>query len=233
MTTVDDQFEHEVWRAVRPYNVGILSLYDVGVYGIWNPKIWSCSSETIKDFYRRHVRAVHLEAGCGTGYLPAHCMPSRVHRDSQTPVQLTLLDFSPSGLKWSARRLSSYHPRLLHHNLFLPLPPVERPFDSICLNYVLHCLPGDFERKQVVIGHLKAVLAPGGVLFGSTILGKASASGWRARRMLDLFNTIGSFHNLTDTQQGLRSALSAHFEHVTCRVEGTVALFAASDQPLP
>ncbi|HEX7477841.1 MAG TPA: class I SAM-dependent methyltransferase [Polyangiales bacterium] len=232
-TTTDQKFDREVWRAVRPYNVGILSLYDVGVYGIWNPGIWQCPSESIKDFYRRHVRDVHLEAGCGTGHLPAHCIPAAAQRGSHQPPMLTLLDYSPSSLKWSARRLRSYQPTLLHHNLFLPLPPVACPFESICLNYVLHCLPGGFEQKQVVIGNLKAVLAPDGILFGSTILGKASASSWRARRMLDLFNLIGSFHNLTDTEAGLRRALAAHFANVRCTVVGSVALFAASDQPLP
>lgn len=228
------EFEREVWRAVRPYQAPILFMYDVGVYGIWNPRIWDCPSDTIEGFYRRHVRPVHLEAGCGTGYLPARCMPStREGGSAQARSRLTLLDYSPGSLKWSARRLRQHRPALLRHNLFLPLPSVDLAFESVCLNYVLHCLPGSFDEKRIVIANLKNVMVPGGILFGSTILGHAAASSWRARRMLDLFNFVGSFHNESDTRAGLEAALSETFANCQCTVIGSVALFAASDGPLP
>lgn len=209
-------------------------MYDVGVYGIWNPRVWQCPTEHITAFYRDNVREIHLEAGCGTGYLPAHCGRSEAWRRAaaQGRPALTLLDFSPSSLAWSARRLREYQPRTLRHNLFEPLPAVERPFESICLNYVLHCLPGDFDAKQVVVGNLKSSLAPGGLLFGSTILGHVETPSQLGRRMLDLYNFIGSFHNAADRREDLERVLRSQFTCVECHVVGAVALFKASDAPL-
>ena len=229
--SIEAAFEREVRRAVRPYTAPILFLYDVGVYDLWNPYVWRCPSERVMAFYRRHVREVHLEAGCGTGYLPDHCGPKQAWQQRGTGT-LTLLDFSPSSLRWSEKRLHAVRPATLRHNLFEPLPAAAGQFDSICLNYVLHCLPGDFERKGAVIGHLKQALRPGGVLFGSTILGNDETPGNLGKRMLDFYNLIGSFHNAHDTKRGLVDALSRHFPHVHCEVEGAVALFAASDAPL-
>ena len=146
--------------------------------------------------------------------------------------ELTLLDFSPGSLAWAARRLKRFKPHLIRHNLFLPLPAVSHPFESICLNYVLHCLPGSFTEKEKVIAHLKEALAPEGVLFGSTILGRGVSLSYAARVVLTRYNAMGSFHNNHDTEEGLKRALSKNFRSVTCRVIGAVALFAASDKDL-
>jgi len=97
---------------------------------------------------------------------------------------------------------------------------------------VLHCLPGSFPDKEKVIAHLKGTLAPEGVLFGTTILGRGVPLNYAARLVLRLYNALGSFHNNHDTGEGLKKALSRNFHHVTCTVIGAVALFAASDKDL-
>jgi hypothetical protein len=83
-----------------------------------------------------------------------------------------------------------------------------------------------------VIAHLKAVMAPEGVLFGSTILGTGFAKNHGARIVLKLYNLIGSFHNANDLAEDLEAVLSKHFQYHICRVIGSVALFAASDRKL-
>jgi hypothetical protein len=45
-----------------------------------------------------------------------------------------------------------------------------RRFDSIALNYVVHCLPASWPDKGVVFEHLKTMLNPGGTLFGATLV---------------------------------------------------------------
>jgi SAM-dependent methyltransferase len=228
------QFEKEIKRAVRPYVFPTLLLYDAGVYRIWNPYIWECPTSSLQEHFDRYVRSIHLEAGCGTGYLPDRCrrFDNRSAGDSHKQWMLTLLDYSPGSLAWAGRRLRRYQPHLIRHNLFHPLPHLSHRFESICLNYVLHCLPGSFAQKEKVIANLKAVMAPEGVLFGSIILGTDAAKNNCAGAILKLYNFIGSFHNTHDTAEDLAVALSNNFQYHACRVIGSVALFAASDRKL-
>jgi SAM-dependent methyltransferase len=228
------QWEKEINRAVRPYTAPVLFFYDAGVYSVWNPFIWRCPSFYLEEHYKRYVGGTHLEAGCGTGYLPHRCNPLE-NPSGERPMkqwELTLLDYSPGSLTWAGRRLKRFKPHSIRHNLFLPLPAVSHPFESICLNYVLHCLPGSFPEKEKVIAHLKGALAPEGVLFGSTILGRGVPLNYAARVVLTRYNALGSFHNNHDTEEGLKKALSKNFHHVRCTVIGAVALFAASDKNL-
>jgi len=225
------ELEKQIQRAVRPYRAPILFFYDVGVYKLWNPFIWKCPSLHLEEHFKQYVRSPHLEAGCGTGYLFHRYMTSGKQAIDNVKQQfrLTLLDYSPGSLKWAARRLKDYTPCTIRHNLLRPLPPVSLPYESICLNYVLHCVPSSFTDKEKVIVNLKASMAPGGILFGSTILGKSSAQSYSAKLVLVYYNLLGSFHNVLDTEEGLIEALSNNFHYVDCRVIGSVALFAASD----
>jgi SAM-dependent methyltransferase len=229
-----DQFEKEIKRAVRPYIFPILLLYDAGVYRVWNPYIWECPSSCLQEHFNHHVSGIHLEAGCGTGYLPDRCgsFDNRSAGDAHKPWVLTLLDYSAGSLAWAGRRLRRHHPTLVQHNLFNPLTQWNRRFESVCLNYVLHCLPGSFAQKERVIANLKAVMTPDGVLFGSTILGMGAANNNCARAILSYYNSIGSFHNTHDNAENLEAALTKHFHYHTCHVIGSVALFAASDGKL-
>ena len=228
------QFEKETKRAVRPYVFPTLLLYDAGVYRIWNPYIWECPSSYLQDHFDRYVSSIHLEAGCGTGYLPDRCgkFSCRIAGNPGKEWLLTLLDYSPGSLAWAGRRLRRYRPQLIQHNLFNPLPHLNHLFESVCLNYVLHCLPGSLAHKASVIANLKAVMAPEGVLFGSTILGATAATNNLARAVLTFYNFIGSFHNTSDTAEDLAAALAKQFQYHICRVIGSVALFAASDRKL-
>jgi len=228
------ELEKEINRAVRPYVPPILLFYDVGVYKIWNPFIWKCPSSYLEEHFNRYVSSNHLEAGCGTGYLLDKCKKfKKVNAYGQKiPFELTLLDYSKGSLKWAGRKLKKYKPSIIMHNLLKPLPPVTRPFKSICLNYVLHCLPGSFTEKEQVIINLKEVMAPEGVLFGSTVLEPSVSKNYSAKLILALYNAIGSFHNKHDTIEGLEKILSNNFKYQMCRVIGSVALFAGSDRKM-
>ena len=60
---------------------------------------------------------------------------------------------------------------------------------------MLHCLPGDFATKQAAFGHLRAVLNEGGVLFGSTLLGRGVTRNALAHALMTLYNRQGIFSN--------------------------------------
>jgi hypothetical protein len=110
------------------------------------------------------------------------------------------------------------------------LEPVElgdSRFDSIAANYLFHCLPGGLEWKSATVAsNLTPYLASGGVLFGSTILGRGVDHNLLGRRLLRLYNRKGIFSNLEDDQRGLEQGLASQLTDVSVEVVGAVALFA-------
>ena len=99
-------------------------------------------------------------------------------------------------------------------------------FDSVGINYLLHCLPGTIESKTVTLDHLKALMNPNAVLFGSTLLQNGVSRNWFARRLMDFYNKKGIFSNRHDALHGLQQALSQRFQDVSVETVGCAALFS-------
>jgi len=140
---------------------------------------------------------------------------------------VTLVDPNPNVLRHASRKLKRLDVTAVEADVLKPLP-VEGPFDSAALNLVIHCLPGPMSRKAVAIKNIAAVLAPGGTLFGATVLGRSGDHRWLARRVLALFNWHGGFDNLDDTVEGLREILEASFDNVEIEIAGSAAVFSAT-----
>jgi hypothetical protein len=83
-------------------------------------------------------------------------------------------------------------------------------------------------RKSTAIANVAAVLAPDGVLFGASVLGRSGQHTWLGRRVLTAFNRRGAFDNLDDSEEGLREILAASFESVEMETFRSVAVFSAS-----
>ena len=91
-------------------------------------------------------------------------------------------------------------------------------------------------RKAVAVANVAAVLAPTGVLFGASVLGRSGSHTWLARRYLSFFNWQGGFDNLDDTEDGLREILEASFEHVDLeidRLDRGLRGYDSADETLP
>lgn len=211
----------EVARGAAVYTPSTLALYDLVVLGFSNSLVWKCSSRLILEFYNEHISARHLDIGVGTGYFLDRC-----RFPTSTPT-IALLDLNPESLAATARRLRRYAPSCHRGNVLEPIDIGMSGFDSIGLNYLLHCLPGNLRSKSIVFEHLKPLLSDGGVVFGSTILGKDVQRSLPARTLMKLYNAKGIFSNVSDCRQDLEARLEAHFFEYTLRVEGCVALFSA------
>jgi len=194
--------------------------YDVCVLGVNNHLVWKCPTRVLVDHYRRHISANHLEVGVGTGYFLTQCSFG-----SNSP-RLVLLDSNEACLRTTARRLASFHPECVKRSVLDPPLYGGAAFDSIGLNYVLHCLPGSIREKAVVLDHLSALLLPGGVIFGSTLLADGVKRGFLARRHMDVFNALGIFSNSRDSLEDLTRALRERFAEVSIRTQGCAALFS-------
>lgn len=210
------------------YTTFALRLYDLIVLAVSNTFAWRCRTGAVQlPFYQQHLaEGAHLEVGVGTGYYPA----ASARALAKTKV-VTLLDLNPNTLVYAKHRLAKagYKGEVdaLEHNIFTPLPQNLRGrYDSIALFYVFHCLPGPLRKKAVdVFRNVVPALAPGGVVYGTTILGEGVRHNWLGNRLLGLYNKKGIFGNREDSEEGLRDALGALFEEYEVRVVGVVALF--------
>lgn len=183
-------------------------------------RVWRCPIERTIELYRRNLSSNHLEIGVGTGYFLEHSrLPGPERR-------LALLDLSPHCLKRTATRLSRYAPETYRANALAPIDLSVKRFDSIAMNYVLHCMPGSLPEKGAVFANLKPLLNTSGVLFGSTVLRHGVRCDLGARAFMRLYNARKVFCNLEDSLDGLRLALEKTFRDVQIEVVGCVAQFS-------
>jgi SAM-dependent methyltransferase len=195
--------------------------YDFLVLGISNTYLWRCPTSRLLQMYDESISANHLDIGVGTGYYLAHC------RFPAPSPRLALMDLNPNSLRHAARRAARYKPESYQHNVLEPVPFEVPKFDTIGMNYLLHCIPGSIEQKAVAFDHLRPLLNPGGSFFGATIVqGSAPVGPW-ARRLMRLYNRKGFFHNEQDTAEGLERALQQRFSKPSLTLVGCVALFHA------
>lgn len=209
------------YRGQREYTPFFLKLYDPVVLGFFMRVVWRCPTGLLVERYRRHIRPPHLDVGPGTGYFL-----ERAGLVAGSPV--TILDPNRNVLDHASRRLRRLDITAMEADVLKPLP-VDGPFDSAALHGVIHCLPGPLARKAVAVANVAAVLAPSGVLFGASVLGRSGPHTWLSRRILDANNRRGTFDNLGDTEEGLREILGASFDQVELETVGTMAIFAATN----
>lgn len=207
------------YRAQAEYTTAFLRVYDRLVLGMFCRLLWRAPSSEVVGDYERHVRRRHLEIGPGTGYF---LDKARLPDD----LELTLADPNPTVLGHAARRLARYAPRTEEVDVRSPLP-LTGPYDSVGLNYVLHCLPGPVEGKASAVRSAAAVLADDGVLFGGTIVTDAPAHTRLSYALMRSNNRRGIFGNDTDTTPAIRAVLESAFEDVDLHRRGTVAVFVA------
>jgi SAM-dependent methyltransferase len=203
------------------YNRLTLRVYDQFVLGFSNRRAWRCPSPRLLAHYQAHLGARHLDIGVGTGYFLDH---------TRFPIRqplVVLADLNPASLAATAERLDRYQPVTHELNVLEPFRLPEAPFDSVGLNYLLHCLPGTMAEKNAVFGHIAPQLRPGGVLFGSTILGRGVQHNAVGRTLMAAYNRKGIFSNREDDADTLRAGLARHFSEVEVQIEGVVAVFAA------
>jgi SAM-dependent methyltransferase len=209
------------------YNRVTLAAYDVGVLGLSCRLLWRCPKIEMLAGYNRNIGIHHLELGVGTAYFLDRCQFPDAH------PQVTLVDLNPTVRKVAARRISRYQPQVIHANVLEPLPVPASSYDSVGMNFLLHCLPGDWPAKAAVFANAAAALRPGGRAFGSTILADGVKTTTAARALMRLYNSRGIFHNARDDLAGLSEQLADHFADHRLTVHGSVALFEAHTAPQP
>ncbi len=203
------------------YSPLFLRFYDLFVLGFNGNIAWRCPPGGLVRMYDEHVAARHLDIGVGSGYYLDKC------RFPTPAPDITLMDLNPNSLAAAARRIARYRPKTHQGNALEPIDLPAGAFDSVGLNWLLHCMPGSIATKSAVFDHVKAVLAPGGVVFGSTVLHHGVVHNAFSRWMMNLLNEKGAFTNLEDDLAGLQHELDQRFGRVQIKVVGSVAIFSA------
>src|SRR5258708_1536274 len=194
-----------------------LALYDLLVLRGLCSWVWRCPNERILAAYRQHLSHTHLEVGVGTGYFLDHA------RFSDATPRVALLDLNTHCLARTARRIARYRTEVYRADVLQPIVLDVRRFDSVALNYVVHCLPASWPHKGAVFAHLKALLNPGGTLFGATLVHGDVPQSAAAAGLMRWFNARGTLHNQADTRTRLVEGLEQHLDDVRIEQVGCVA----------
>lgn len=198
-----------------------LRLYDFVVHSVSNRFLWKCPTQRLIAHYNKHVSANHLDVGVGTGYFLDRCtFPSAAPR-------IALMDLNENTLDFASKRIARYQPKTYVCNILESISIDTPKFDSVAINYLLHCLPGSIESKAVIFDHLKDLMNPIATLYGSTLLQGNAPRNWGALRLMDFYNKKGIFSNEHDTLEALKKELSKRFRDVSIEMIGCAALFSA------
>jgi 2-polyprenyl-3-methyl-5-hydroxy-6-metoxy-1,4-benzoquinol methylase len=197
-----------------------LAAYDFIVLGASNRFLWKCPTQRLLAHYNKYVTANHLDVGVGTAYFLDRCQ-----FPSPTP-RVALMDLNSNALEFAAKRIARYNPETYRCNVLDPIVLDVEKFDSVSINYLLHCIPGSIESKAIAFEHLKALMNPNAVLFGSTLLQGDVSRNWLAKRLMNTYNKRGIFSNQKDDLEGLQRSLNQRFRDVSVEVVGCAALFS-------
>jgi SAM-dependent methyltransferase len=217
-----EQVPSEVEAGQAVYHPLVLAFYDWWVLGVSNRFAWRCPSPLLLEQYNRLAGPRHLDIGVGTGWF----LDRTTWRGAKP--EITLLDLNPSSLAAASKRIGRYTPATVRANVLEPLPLGAARFDSVGSNFLLHCVPGTIEEKAgALVRNAKPFLEPGGVLFGSTILGRGVRHNTFGKGLMAAYNRKGIFHNREDDAAELERALAAELRAFEVKVIGCVALFSA------
>jgi SAM-dependent methyltransferase len=203
------------------YSRPVLFLYDWVILGNNCRFLWGCPARHMLELYNEYISSNHLDIGVATGFFLDRCkLPAAKPR-------LALLDLNPNSLRVASKRLSRYDTQIYQRNVLEPFNLDGPAFDSVGMMNLLHCLPGNIDAKQIVFENAKAVMNPGAVLFGSTILPKGVKSNPIANMVLKMNNSRGIWTNENDDLEGLQKSLRLHFRESSVKIIGYEALFVA------
>ncbi|KAK9235280.1 hypothetical protein V1525DRAFT_275739 [Lipomyces kononenkoae] len=219
-----DHLDRRTVAGQAVYTKLVLRLYDFIVLTVSNQWIWKCPTSILNAHYDRHLTANHLDVGVGTGYFLD---------TSRFPVahpRIVLFDLNSNTLEYTTQRIARFAPESYVVNVLEPITLKGlTKFDSVGINYLLHCLPGDgIAEKAVVFDHLSGIMNDGAKLFGATILSKGVPCSWLAKALMAFYNEKGIFSNQRDSLSDLKAELEKRFREVEIEIVGCVALFSAA-----
>jgi len=209
-----------------------IKVYDFVAYEINGRFGWGFTKSMCQKLYCRFASGeAHVEVGLATPTFVAGSVPKS--------AKVLILDVDSVFLEKSTKTLED----LGYKSVTSMVQDITTPFktrpdglyESIGLNWVLHCVPGTLspESKGVCFQHLKTLLCPDGVLFGSTVLGFSAEHNCFGGFIMKKYNDpeTGIFRNAKDTENDIRNAIGKAFKRFEVKVYGRTVVYAATDDP--
>ncbi len=212
---------HDLERGQSVYTPRLLNVYDFLVLRVCTEKVWRSSRQEMLDLYSEHMSDNHLDCGVGTGFFVDQTAKSE-------SMRLALLDLNPNCLDVAYDRLKRFEPEIYERNILEPLPLHGERFDSVAMNYLIHCLPGqNIVEKAVAFDQVIPFMKDDAVVFGATVLGAEVERSGLARKAMELFNWRGVFCNEGDVIGDLVDVLHKRFRTCNVWLSGCVVFFVA------
>lgn len=212
--------ESDINKGQAVYTPIMLKLYNLWVLDISNQWIWRCSKAKQLAQFNKYISSNHLDIGVGTGYYLKSCEIPAQSKISLMDLNLNCLNATKGALLKKGIDASAYHA-----DIFKGQPDLSEKFNSISMNYLLHCLPGDMQIKETCIQNAVSMLKPQGVLFGATILAEKKLHTTASQFLCNFYNKKGIFSNYEDTHDALFQALNKHLVDIDISIVGCVAIF--------
>jgi ubiquinone/menaquinone biosynthesis C-methylase UbiE len=214
----------DTYDGQKVYNPWVLRIYDFYVVFLSNKFVWGCSANKQLAQYKELISENHLDVGVGSGYY----LSKTLNNNQSSHIKITLMDLNQNSLHFAAKRIKNLDPKLIKTDIMQPLSSeiTAQKYDSIGLNFLLHCLPGTMDDKSIVFKNIADLLEPNGNCFGSTIIN--DYKNVKASKLANIYNKKGIFSNKQDTYQSLEQNLKQYFSNVKLKQIGSVVLFQAT-----
>ncbi|MEG0405448.1 MAG: class I SAM-dependent methyltransferase [Acinetobacter sp.] len=208
------------------YSPLTLKLYDWWVLNVSNNFFWKCpTKDVLLPFFEKNLSKKHLDVGVGTGY---YLLNTKLN----STYNITLMDLNENSLDATENRLYPLKVNKIKFDIMENLSSnLHEVYSSISIFYLLHCLPGTMEDKEIVFINLKKMMKKDGVIYGATILGEEIDHNIGGKKLMKIYNKKGIFGNVNDSLDKLESILQKNFEKFDIKLCGKVALFEAR-QPI-
>lgn len=208
------------------YTPFLLSIYDYWVVQFSNKHFWRCPPELMQDLYDRNASSyAHLDIGVGTGYFLQHC------QSITSITKVGLMDLNENSLRKTESVLIQAgvkNVEAVKADVLEAFPHFEADFESVGLNYLLHCVPGSFDTKlDSVLSNIKTKFAAGKTVrvFGSTILNDRSLHSGISMKVNQLYQWLGVFNNQQDSLADLHKVCEKYTDQFEISINGAVAFF--------
>ncbi|XOV79911.1 MAG: hypothetical protein ACFHVJ_02880 [Aestuariibacter sp.] len=184
--------------------------------------VWKCPKKLLEKQFINNISLNHLEVGVTSGFDFTQRLKANNNLD------IAYLDPDIKALKRAVKNSNHLKPRLYRGNLMYPWGLSDQKFSSINLNFVLHCLPGDFENKvNALCINTRSCLADDGTIFGSAILRDKLRSNPVSEYVIKRSNQTGIMNNEKDSYRKLERMLNYYFNDVNIKMVGYVVMFEA------
>lgn len=182
--------------------------------------VWKCPKQHLEQQFISNVSLNHLEVGVTSDFSFTRRLKANKN------LNMVYLDPDAKALKRAGKNTAHLKPRLFQGSLMHQWGFRNQKFNSINLNFVLHCLQGDFEGKvNALCINARSCLADNGTIFGSAILRDRISTNPLSEYFLNRCNKSGVMNNEKDSYRKLERMLNYYFNNVHITMVGYVVMF--------